>query len=500
MTTNKTYYPQAALVGFGSTLADKLGIDVEYTTGAPRTNGTTIFLPKITGAITEADFLALCGTAVHEAAHVYFNSVPRHLDYIDADSAAQELRAACMNAVLDVADETRMEWVLDPAARTLLKAGNHKADLDICTQGRINGSDPVWEILATAILMARLGRASSVYATMPKGKPETGLKYKAYGVLKGVRTFKAPKRHKRTGVQWSRLKRAADDLVALLKHLPPPAQHAQIPTFGQVGSDAQGMAFGAAPGANTAGPGAGANVAESGSPTVGGNGCGTGAGASAPDYSMNMDLYGDLVPALAEPVRLMAEWEEADGPAAGYTSGAKLGKRLDRAYTDGRVFVRREGEGERLSLVLLLDVSGSMYSGGLIADALAVAQAFADAVRPVAENLALYEFDGYPRKRERFDGSGGGGGTNIQDALKIAHARLADMSGRRVCVIVTDGQSPACGASEELMTAGVRLIVIAYNTNPAELARNMPGAEVIHAETAAELASQLAEVAGAVAR
>src|SRR5262245_23436241 len=149
----KTYYPQAALEGFAAGLARKLNVQIVCAAGKPRTDGHTVYLPPITQALDEGEFRAMCGIALHEAAHVFFGTVDRMKTYAGRDS----LKAVCYNAVADVADETRMELVIQPAGGRLFRASNDQAETDIVANDALNTGDPVWAILAAAILVNRTG-------------------------------------------------------------------------------------------------------------------------------------------------------------------------------------------------------------------------------------------------------------------------------------------------------------------------------------------------------
>ena len=199
-----TYYPQAALTGFAQALSAKLGVNVQFATGQPRTDGSTVYLPTITQALNEGEFAALCGIAIHEAAHVYFGSCPRMAQY-----ATDALKAQCFNAVLDVADETRIEGFVS-SAQKLLAQSNLSASRRIVDTDALRKGDPVWAVLAAGILWVRIGRLGAHYKPARK-LPHYGLMVKAYQILKRCRTRRTgrgPKRY-RTRAQWSSLKASA---------------------------------------------------------------------------------------------------------------------------------------------------------------------------------------------------------------------------------------------------------------------------------------------------
>lgn len=489
----KTYYPQAALEGFGAGLAHKLGVRIDYTTGQPRTDGRTVYLPQITQPLTGGEFEALCGIAIHEAAHVWFDSCPRMARYAGSD----RLRAACFNAVLDVADETRIEHFI-PSARRLLRTSNLDAAARIRAKGALSAGDPVWAILAVGILENRV-RSGLYHNLCPAHLKQDAAR--AFHILKRCRQRPCKRQH-RTRPQWDRLTRAADELVDLLRKHGDGSGAPQ--PFGTIGADAADAACGKgspAPGdlPAMAGEAEGEALLDSGSS---GRGAGSGAGSGdSGGWSINEGLYAALRPSLAGPVERLARSDEADGFTGGFYSGSRVGRHIERALIDGRCFDRRNGEGEKLHVAILLDDSGSMEDS--IANVGAIAQAFADAIGPVADSLSLALFSDTTREVPSFRGASYRlGGTATHLALEWAQKRLASQPGRRVCVLVTDGGPSNPGRTQEFsatLAGCASVIAIAYQFPDDAIRATMPGAHVVAAPTAAGLALQLGMVAQRIA-
>jgi hypothetical protein len=500
----KTFYPQSALEGFGAALADKLNVRIDYTTGQPRTDGRTVYLPAITAPLDVVEFAALCGVAVHEAAHVFFGSCSRMQWYADRNGPTTEraLRAACMNAVLDVADETRVEWFVN-SAEDLLRASNRDAAAKIVAADSLTNSDPVWAVLAAAILSAR-GVYSKALRAQAEAHPRYAEMCKAHWILKKCRARKC-RIPRRTRPQWASLIDTADKLVDLLRPFGD-ASGAPQAQFGPVGAEPDGMGAGKdAPVLGQdqlADEADGAAIAEGVTP--GGSGAGGTGKENASAAPFDGGLYGALRPALAGPVERLARADEADGFSSGHLSGPRVGRNIETALIDGRCFDRRNAEGEKLHVAILLDGSGSMDSA--MPAVSAIAQAFTDAVKGVAETVSLAVFSdctrpvGDFRDRSQFPPASC---TGTERGLLWAELALKGKPGRRVCVVITDGQPDSRDmtsiACQSLTAERVSVIGIAFQTDPKDIRATMPRAQVIAANTPNELACQLGMIAQRIA-
>lgn len=526
----KVFYPQSALEGFGLAIASKLGVSVRFTTGKPRTDGHTVYLPQITGALTEAGFKSMCGIALHEAAHVYFDSCRPFNRY-----ATTELKAACFNAVLDIADETRMENVIAHASQ-LFGFKNMEASTRIVKSKALLGNDKVWSILAGAMLSIRVGLSRSIKQDLE----QAGLYLemcKVYHVLKKAKTRKArnitAKYKFRGRAQVDALIEIADELVKLLEHhgqdqglngqplgqagagqdegdgVGGPGAESQIAADGaSSGGLGEGEASNPGPGTALAGEKQGEESLE-GDPShpsanAGGNGASSGAGsaASSGSYSqMSQQTYAIMKPALMGPIERIAHTDDADGIEDGHYSGPKLGRHLERAAIDGKCFGRKMAENENLHVTISLDKSGSMQN--FIQDAAAVAQAFMDAVKPVATTLECSYFDDCHIVCKDFKDVGACiAGTETHLATEWADKRLAGLGGRRVAIVVTDGMAGnmyrTAQSVQLLRSHGVQVIGVAYRCDPKSIMASMPGAHVLAASDPLMLAAQLTRVAAAI--
>lgn len=520
-----TYYPQSALEGFTNAIASALGITIKLGDGIASTDGETVFLPRIKKPLDANEFTVMCGTCVHETAHVYYGSCKFQEDYSEGDT----LRRACMNAVLDVADETRMERRL-PGVVDLLHTANVKADADNAASNAFNDADPVWSCLAAGILWTRIGKANSLThdAVCEHGHQNIDKMNAAYKLLRRCRaTRRDDGQAIRPQVESDRLIFFADELVNLLAKLGDasgapcnkPAKPGDKPGMGQPGP--AGMAV-AGMGEGKTEPGAGDKIAgeAEGEAVAAGDKPGeesTGDDAECKDVShmlggsihvpegercrMNVDLYATLRPVLMGAVERMARHDFADGAEDGYLSGTTIGRGIERAMIDGHCFSRRQAEGENMHAVVLLDNSGSMeYSLPAVS---AIAQAFADSLAAAAKSVDLATFECDPQPRKHFRNVGSMGGTGTAKALRWARETVESKGGKRVVVVITDGcpddrfaTANECGT---LVSHGVHVIGIAYKFEEKNIRESMPGAQIIAASDPSSLALQLTRIAAQIA-
>lgn len=532
----KSYYSQAALAGFGLAVAQKLDLKVAFTTGEPRTNGKTIYLPEIAGHIDADEFAALCGITIHECSHVYFGSCELMKTFATTTGADQQLRANCFNAVLDVTDETRMEHVIS-SARALFIRSNYSCHQKILDAKAMDpGSrDPVWQVLAAAILFTRIGACKLYRDLRSSGHPHFALMGKAYKILRTCKTAKfnphqyRHHRNLRKNQQWNKLFAAAEQLVDLLKQAGIGQGEAQPngQPFGPMGAGedmtviargrvlspeqiAGGRVATFDEGAEVADPPdpssplapaqAPAAPAPAAKPAPARPGWGAGSGTQkppAPPTNFDEGLYRTLAPVLNGVVERMARSDDADGISSGWSSGPRLGQ-IERASIDGMCFARRNSEGERIHVAILMDTSGSMESKNPD-KAMAVAQAFADAMKRVAQTTVMAQFDSYVVPVQSFRDLEINGSTNTHTALNWADGQISSKPGKRVIVCITDGDPGNTGlckqSCENTRHKGVQIIGISYMFSPAGIAKTMPGALVVGAKNPCELAVQLSRIA-----
>src|SRR5204863_4688760 len=128
-----------------------LGVQVQFSQGKPRTDGSIIYLPSISGVLTRDEFEAYCGIALHEAAHVAIGSLKPFKKY----AAKGQLEADCLNAVLDVADESRIERFIN-RAWSLFQSSNVQAFNQAKASGAFQNGNPRWIVLCLGILLNRV--------------------------------------------------------------------------------------------------------------------------------------------------------------------------------------------------------------------------------------------------------------------------------------------------------------------------------------------------------
>jgi uncharacterized protein YegL len=258
-----TWYSTAALRGFARSVAKMYTVKVEFSTGAPRTDGETVFLPDLKPK-TVLEFEASCGIALHEISHCKFNSMTglvkymtRHKLVAGLDKNAKPkllttgeaiLRKEIFNVILDIADETRMERIDPTGYRTyqLFIVSNDMAFKRAFDAGRHKqgAAAPSWQILVAAMRGIRPTTKNKMYEYTSGSQTMLGLYRQWLNELYGdhvtsPREFNLVYRYcksaatsgrqrvsrpdgKRTTAQWRKLYQTADKLFDLLKHLTPP--------------------------------------------------------------------------------------------------------------------------------------------------------------------------------------------------------------------------------------------------------------------------------------
>lgn len=535
------WYPQSALEGFASAVGATLGVTFKMATGQPRTDGKTVWLPQITGLLSEDEFKGLCGTAIHEAAHVYFKSVPHHIKF----SGKDKLRALVFNVVLDLADETRIEECL-PSSDSLLRTGSvnilkkWKAD-DVLALGK---HDPAWQVLCGVLMSLRVTpygnqeiadnlkwvetSVDAVLAQHPH--PTLGVmhRYDIRSAMEGATNYWVSRRSKRRGPRtphvWKRVVAIAEAVYQMVKHFPQPSKSGTDHGHGQgqgVPQPGNGTSIIDAMNPNHPGNGGqpgkianfqdGKDVAASGKgkgqtqpqPGQGQPGGGAGYGPSGTQFgaasSPEEQLYRDLKTCVGNTVRRMAEAQHADGSERGYTSGPRFGSDISRALIDGQCFARKRAEGERLSVAIVLDKSGSMV--GSIREVAAVAEAFSESVESVCDNVYRATFNSDVQAVMNFRGVCSGGNTETGKAIAWAISQLSGDDGRRVIICITDGkpgdENRLHREMQKARSLGIQTLAIGYGQGitPNALFKTMPGAAIAHANNAIMLACSLSRAA-----
>lgn len=161
-------------------------------------------------------------------------------------------------------------------------------------------------------------------------------------------------------------------------------------------------------------------------------------------------------------------------------SGSVDPRALFKFGTTDRLFAqRRDIDGIDSAVVIVLDLSGSMFSGRIDV-AVNTCAAIFDALSSAGVPTALVTFgsevalqlpfsERQPRAIQTLARVGDAGGTNDYAAIRYAHDLLRNRrESRRVCFVLTDGQGNAAAAAQQIdagMSAGIRTIGIGILAN-----------------------------------
>ncbi len=204
----------AAIRTFAHGVAGLTGNDVtvEVRGRSAFTDGRVVVLPA-EGLWEEGDFLALCGLACHECAHVWFRStdqLPSLLQQYSDEAASRVGRA--FNVVVDVADETRFTRAM-PRADVLFASSREAILKEAFASGAVSASPPPMvpehQLLAVGILWARSPARSAVRGHLKCWfRQAVGLR-EVVSLLAKARERKvrsaAPFKPARTARQWQKL-------------------------------------------------------------------------------------------------------------------------------------------------------------------------------------------------------------------------------------------------------------------------------------------------------
>lgn len=201
------------------------------------TDGRTVVLPAYE-IRDETDFHALCGIACHEIAHVWFRSLDqlaRLLQQYPPEAAGRVQRA--LNAVLDIADETRFERAM-PRARYLFATSREQILREALARGSFFRNPPSIvpeeQLLAAAFLWTRSPARSPIRQHLKSWlRRASGLREiaKILGHAREQQRASARFSPIRSDCQWQRLMALARRLIELLDRLFP----------GQLGNESNGQ-------------------------------------------------------------------------------------------------------------------------------------------------------------------------------------------------------------------------------------------------------------------
>jgi hypothetical protein len=504
-TTRSTVYGRTAYEGFAKAIGSQLGLHVTVVDGASACIDAsgTIQLPGMNTYQTAREFEVTCGVVVHELAHQFYGS---H-QLIDPNRA--RLEHDCLNAVLDVADETWVGAWFNAAGNgrpTQLLESSGRDALRRNTRAYTDWNDPAthaWKVLCMGIFGARLPRREvgrwMRYTAHHAAK--LGVDAKAcYRLLRRARLGKSENPNPRRK-RFRKLLRLAAEIAKLLAPFAPPAGSASSPVTipidvataagqstqpkGTVeASEADGASFGDGP----------AIVA------AGGRGRGRGLGGSgfqSTEVEFDTGAFAMLAPAVAR----VADRIAIDGDGLENSDGLSTGPRLGQAHrliTDGQCLARWDASdmADGVSVSVLLDCSSSMED--VLPQCAGIARAFATAMRNAGAVQTL-AFGSIVVESRDFARVSDLGGTCTHSAVERATAWLATRPGQRWIVVVTDGQPGSQAllddACREALAKGVRILAVGLGCQV-----NMIGAVSVTAADPAHLAIELDAAAHLIER
>lgn len=474
MSAKPMYYGRIAYEGFAKAYGARHGVTVTVKPGAnPSVNAQgEITLPSMDKYQTAEEFESTCASVIHEVSHVLYGS---HVEFANAHTNGKDtLYMDCLNAVLDVCDETAIgakeESNGNRRPEHLLVSANDSAY--VASNGFVNHPKHA-RILCNGIVRARMGRHYRYYGNSTVTDiPEVDVNA-CYRILRAARTPKGtPKRTTNA--------KLAERLAKILAPVAPPPNDkpAIMPVSGA--SNAQG---------EDSLPADGIEAGEMDGEQIAG---GKRAGSyyyESPEVSYNR-AHEVLLPAIKRVAQRMATDGDSIMRDEGYTSGAGVSQAF-RLFTDGncmgRWFTNEHADG--MSVAVLLDTSGSMDERR--ADCAGLADAFAEGMREYA-TVKTWAFDSRVMPVHSFKTADGGGGTRTAQAIDAANVWLKTREGKKVTVIITDGQPDSISDCQTTsMQSPGKVIGIALDTRGEYLRQSMPNALVIEAVDAARLAMEL---------
>lgn len=463
-------YGHQAYEGFAKALGSRLGLVVKVTDGAcAAINGEgTITLPKMNTFQTAEQFAITCGTLVHEMAHQFYGSHK----YIDPKRS--RLEHECLNAVLDIADETWVSRYFDNAQNTrpgqLLTAGNLDALDQSALHDWTNKASHLWKILCTGILDARIIKNRRLNAikrhNAVMAKPEVDAK-KVWSIMKRARVDSKCD-GKPSSSRFPKLIKLAKAIAELLLPYAPPEGGQGTPDKGEgfpggqpkQGGLSEALSHGRPdklPGFTEANAKQGASIAE-GKGLLGGDNI----GGSADSHLACQQSFS----LLHRPVQQIAQRIAIDGDSLslseGLSSGPKLGQ-VHRLMTDGACLSRwQENEhADGLAISILLDCSISMTHQ--MSECAGIAQAFLAGMQECGQTQALI-FGSRCEEVQSFEEVRILGGTSTHLALDKATSWLKSKSGSKWLVCVTDGRPKSQELVDECChkahAAGIKILVV----------------------------------------
>lgn len=477
-------YGRQAYEGFAKAIGWKLGLNVSIDNGARAAinKDGAITLPGMNTYQTAQEFAETCGTVVHEMAHQFYSS------HKLIDPKRSRLEHECLNAVLDVADETWIsKWFEDAGNKRpgeLLTRGNQSALAGGALFDWNNTETHLWKILCTGILDARLTRNRRLNQIKQcNARNAAQAKVNAYTVWNLIRRAKASKSQnvKPTMTRFKKLIGLALAVAAELAPYAPPEGQAVEMGSGLPAAIGKGSASKPA-GAVEATSLDGADVA-TGKSTVGGE-----TGDAWGGYQADPATFRLVHPPVARIARRIA----VDGDGADFADGLRNGPRLGevhRLLTDGNCLARwtENDHAEGVSASIILDCSGSMNS--ILGECAGIARAFSLAMAECGPVQSLI-FGTICKETNSFEKVQSLGGTNTSLAVAKATDWLKGRRGSKWIVCITDGQpndqDDLNARCHEAHNAGIRVLAIGLNCHI-----DMPHATCVTAKDVNHLAIEL---------
>lgn len=517
------YYGRIAYEGFAKAYADRHGVSVSIGASNGQTcvdsNGV-ISLPDMNNYQTEDEFKDTCAAVIHEVSHVVYGS---HAEFYDQKQRGRSrLYMDCLNAVLDVADETAISVREAIGGNNrpweLLAFGNVKSYFD--TNGFEN-FPPHSRILCNGIVRARTRNP----AVKVRGKTKIGDKCvsdfpqvdvkRVYSILQRARL--SEKFDARNRNSWWLTRHAAYALEQLLQPLAPPPDSTNCQLVGgemtQNGGGNQSVASPQSAGTSQM-PANGTEATEDdgkrylGIPMPSGPNAapgGQGAGLNRGPIGGPTDAYTAAHDTLLPVVRRVAQRMATDGDGLLRENGYSAGNGVSEPYrliTDGNPMGRWQlnEHADGMAVAILLDTSGSMQ--GIIDKCSGAADAFAQGMAEHA-TIGCWEFSGWPKQVDDFSDRYRrlGGSTYTGEAMNRANTWLREQpAGSKVMVVITDGCPSDRGVTvNETQNCPGRVIGIPLGVDPEAIRQTMPGATIVPCKDTAQLAIELDHIAHTLA-
>ena len=535
-------YGETEIVNFAQGMAQHTGVDIRVRQGEPATDGKTVWL-DCTPCKDQTEYLVRTGDADHEIAHAWFGTVPA-LKGRAAEIAKsfgkpelEWLAHECLNVVVDIHDETRMEKLI-PGVAEALRIGNLMAGKRIYDSYSQKGGTNWRDHLMIGIVASRCGSARGSRKGIKWLKDFTHRHVKhlkvypkvngldvsrVYAICDSCREKSPPKQASRDKRAWNSIISKGYELFGMLKDLVKPED--KMPDNTKPGDGSAGAPVGqtdqqqndankrvreniATCIKNGTSPGYGSDpFANPGDPTQG-----SGGGAAQPSQRQTnyiakpkAGFYQQCMATMGRAMSVIMETSDSMRLTHYRDSGQALGKKWVNLFTNGRVFkIKDQADGHELSMAILLDRSGSMDR--IVGDCAAACAAIGNTARGFGAQVRAWLFGDTSKEVDvasMENGVESEGRTAGCRALREATQWLQRQpSGRRLCAVVTDGQwsdgKSARGVLLDGANNGVEYVFIGLGMDRRVLLNQWPlGVKGIGcAADAHQLANQLLEVVG----